>query len=92
VHGDAAGADGLRRALTDWLLDMELVQAGGAAVLDRHIGYYEPYATSHAALDEDMALQQEVRNAVVSLLNTVQLLRDGRFERPDGRLKAPRPK
>ena len=29
VHGDAAGAETLRRALTDWLLDMELVQAGG---------------------------------------------------------------
>ena len=29
VHGDAEGAETLRRSLTDWLLDMELVQAGG---------------------------------------------------------------
>jgi multimeric flavodoxin WrbA len=92
VHGDAAGANGLRRALTDWLLDMELVQAGGAAVLDRYIGYYEPYATSHQALDRDTAVQQEVRNAVTSLLNTVRLMREGRYDRPDGELKAPRPK
>ena len=47
VHGDAEGADVLRRSLTDWLLDMDLVQAGNSAVLDRYIGYYEPYATSH---------------------------------------------
>jgi multimeric flavodoxin WrbA len=92
AHGDAEGADVVRRALADWLTDMELVQAGNAAVLDRYIGYYEPYATSHEALDRDEAMQEEARNAARSLVATVRLMRSGRYERPDGRLKAPRPK
>jgi multimeric flavodoxin WrbA len=92
VHGDAAGADVLRRSLADWLLDMELVQAGNAATLDRYVGYYEPYATSHAALDRDHAVQQEVRNVARSLVATVSLMRDGRRDRPDEDLDWPRPK
>ena len=92
VHGDAAGAEGLRRALTDWLLDLELVKAGGMATLDRYIGYYEPYATSHEALDRDEAVQDEVRNAARSLINTVRLMREGRYEQPDAGLESPRPK
>src|SRR6185436_19652911 len=50
VHGDTVGAETLRRSLTDWLTDMDLVPAAGAATIDRYIGYYEPYATSHDAL------------------------------------------
>jgi multimeric flavodoxin WrbA len=92
VHGDAEGADVLRRSLTDWLQDMDLVQAGNAAVLDRYIGYYEPYATSHAALDQDTALQEEVRNAARSLVSAVRLMRDGGYPRPDAGLSPPRPK
>ncbi|HUF36811.1 MAG TPA: NAD(P)H-dependent oxidoreductase [Gemmatimonadales bacterium] len=92
VHGDAAGAEGLRRGLTDWLLDMELVKAGGAATLDRYIGYYEPYATSHEALDRDTAVQEEVRNAARSLVNTIRLMREHRYEKPDEELASPRPK
>ena len=92
AHGDAAGAEALRRAITDWLLDMELVQAGRAATLDRYIGYFEPYATSHAALDRDQAVQEEVRNAARSLVNTVRLMRQGRYQQPDADLAAPRPK
>ena len=92
THGDAAGAESLRRALTDWLLDMELVKAGGMATLDRYIGYYEPYATSHDALDRDQAVQEEVRNAARSLVNTVRLMRDNRYPRPDEGLTSPRPK
>ncbi len=91
VHGDAEGADTLRRSLVDWLTDMELVQAGRSSVLDRYVGYYEPYATSHEALDRDEALQTEVRNAAASLVNQVQLIRDGRRE-PDENIQAPRPK
>lgn len=52
----------------------------------------QPYATSHQALDRDTAVQEEVRNAVTSLLNTVRLMREGRYDRPDGELKTPRPK
>jgi multimeric flavodoxin WrbA len=92
VHGDAEGAGTLRRNLTDWLLDMELVEAGNSATLDRYIGYYEPYATSHDALDRDVAVQEEVRNVARSLVNTVSLIRSNRFERPDKGLESPRPK
>jgi multimeric flavodoxin WrbA len=35
VHGDAAGAETLRRSLVDWLTDMELIPAAVTAVLDR---------------------------------------------------------
>ena len=91
VHGDAAGADTLRRSLVDWLTDMKLIQAGSAAILDRYVGYYQPYATSHEALDGDTAFQEEVRNAARSLLNQVNLIRQGRRE-PDAELADPRPK
>lgn len=92
VHGDAEGAGTLRRNLTDWLLDMDLVQAGNSATLDRYIGYYEPYATSHEALDRDLAVQEEVRNVARSLLSTVRLMRSGRFPHPDEGLREPRAK
>jgi multimeric flavodoxin WrbA len=35
VHGDAAGAETLRRSLTDWLVDMKLVPAAPTALIDR---------------------------------------------------------
>ena len=92
VHGDAAGAETLRRSLTDWLTDMELVQAGGEATLDRYIGYYEPYATSHDALDRDTAVQAEVRNVARSLGEALGLQQRGEFGRPDRALEDPRPK
>jgi multimeric flavodoxin WrbA len=90
VHGDAVGAETLRRNLHDWLCDMNLVPAGGEANIDRYIGYYEPYATSHDALDKDEAIQQEVRNAARALLKTVGQLRAGELRQDD--LPSPRPK
>jgi multimeric flavodoxin WrbA len=92
AHGDAAGAEGLRRALTDWLHDMELIDAGNAATLDRYVGYYEPYATSHEALDRDQAFQEEVRNAARALVQAIRLQRSGHYEPPDRGLVSPRPK
>jgi multimeric flavodoxin WrbA len=92
VHGDTEGAETVRRDLTDWLLNMELVQAGKAATLDRYIGYYEPYATSHDALDRDLALHEEARNVARSLVSTVRLIRGNRLPRPDQELQEPRPK
>jgi len=92
VHGDAAGAEVLRRSLTDWLTDMELVPAGNAATLDRYIGYFEPYATSHAALDRDEAVQEEVRNAARTLVGAVVAMREGKLTRSDAGLREPRPK
>jgi multimeric flavodoxin WrbA len=91
VHGDAEGADTLRRSLVDWLHDMHLVQAGRSAAIDRYVGYYEPYATSHEALDRDEALQNEVRNAASSLVSMVEQIRAG-ARQPDEKLEDPRPK
>jgi multimeric flavodoxin WrbA len=92
VHGDAAGGDQLRRALTDWLLDMELVQAGNHGTADRYIGYMEPYATSHEALDRDSAVQEEVRNVARALVDSVRLAREGKRVDPGEELRDPRPK
>ncbi|MDB5915434.1 MAG: NADPH-dependent reductase [Ramlibacter sp.] len=92
VHGDVAGIEGTRRALCDWLDWMGLIDAGVQARLDRFIGYYEPYATSHVTLDHDEAVQQEVRNATLAVVNAVAELRAGRLSAPDARLPRPRPK
>jgi multimeric flavodoxin WrbA len=91
VHADAAGAEGLRRMLHDWLTDMHLVSAGADAMLDRYIGYYEPYAMSHDALDRDPALRQEVSNVAAGLARAVKEARRGRHRKPPAR-PAPRPK
>jgi multimeric flavodoxin WrbA len=90
VHGDVVGAETLRRSLVDWLSDMELIPAADAS-LDRYIGYYEPYATSHDALDRDAAVQQEVTNAATVLCETIRLARTGKLVRPV-KPDAPRPK
>ena len=92
VHGDAAGTETLRRILADWLTDMHLVPAGHAAQLDRYIGYYEPYATSHDAFDREHDFQEETRHAASSLVEAVKLLRRGKLPQPDARLKEQRPK
>lgn len=60
--------------------------------LDRYIGYYTPYATSHEALDRDAEVQEEVRNVARALAIAVGELRSGRALRPDEHLRAPRPK
>jgi hypothetical protein len=92
VHGDVAGIDGTRRALSDWLDWMGLVDAGAGARLERYIGYYEPYATSHEALDADTAVQDEVRRAASAVSIAVGLMRDGRLRQGDEGLPKPRTK
>ncbi len=92
VHGDVAGLESVRRALCDWLDWMGLIDAGALARLDRYIGYYEPYATSHDALDRDTAVQEEVRNAARALVEAVNQVRAGTLSKPDAKLKTPRPK
>jgi hypothetical protein len=77
VHGDAVGAETLRRSLTDWLTDMKLLPAMAAGGIDRYIGYYEPYASSHDALDRDADVQQEVRGVAKALAAAVPLARAG---------------
>jgi multimeric flavodoxin WrbA len=83
VHGDAAGAETLRRSLSDWLSDMKLLPAIAQGGIDRYIGYYEPYATSHDALDKDTAVQEEVRHAAKAIIEAVGLMRAGRFPQPE---------
>jgi len=92
VHGDVAGIEGTRRGLSDWLDWMGLLDAGSIARLDRYIGYYEPYATSHDALDADGAVQAEVRNVAKAVAGAVKALREGRLSHPDKDLPQPRPK
>ncbi len=92
VHGDVAGIEGTRRALSDWLDWMGLIEAGHKARLDRFIGYYEPYATSHQALDEDTAVQDEVRNVARAVARTIADVRAGRHVEGDAALEDPRPK
>jgi multimeric flavodoxin WrbA len=91
VHGDTEGATATRRALTDWLLAMEFEAAGAAAEIDRYIGYWKPYATNHTELDDDTAIQDEVRVAAATLWAAVVARRTGQTA-PPPRLKQPREK
>jgi multimeric flavodoxin WrbA len=92
VHGDAAGVENLRRILTDWLEDIGLIRAAHEAVSGAYVGYYEPYATSHDAFDKDRPFQQEVMNAMRSLIAGVNLQRAGKFPVSDAKLEPPREK
>jgi multimeric flavodoxin WrbA len=92
VHGDVAGIEGSRRALSDWLDWMGFIDAGVQARLDRYIGYYEPYATSHDALDRDELVQEEARNVARAVAKTVVELRAGRLQAVQPKLSRPRPK
>jgi multimeric flavodoxin WrbA len=92
VHGDTVGAETLRRILVDWAADMHMIAAGARAETDGYIGYFEPYATSHEALDKDRAFQIETRNAAAALCEAVTARRQGRMAEPGERLKQPRPK
>ena len=92
VHGDVAGIEGARRALSDWLDWMGFIDAGAQARLDRFIGYYEPYATSHDTLDRDLPMQEETRNVAHAVAKAVAELRAGRLAAAQPRTTRPRPK
>lgn len=92
AHGDATGLENLQHMLADWLTDMGLIAAGPKAELARYIGYFEPYATSHQALDRDRDFQEELRNAARTLVEAVQLQRAGKLPLAGAALKDPRPK
>lgn len=79
VHGDVEGAENVRRSLSDWLRFMDLTPAGVNAELDRYIGYWQEYATSHEALDADLAIQNEVKNAALTLAEAAHAKRAGRL-------------
>jgi multimeric flavodoxin WrbA len=92
VHGDVEGVQDVRRAISDWLCFMHLRPAGPTAQLDRYIGYWQPYATSHDELDADQAVQEEVRNAARTLLEGVQAMRSGKLVNAGEHLSHPRQK
>jgi multimeric flavodoxin WrbA len=92
VHGDVAGIEDTRRSLSDWLDWMGLIDAGTQARLDRYIGYFEPYASSHEALDKDLAVQEEARNVARAVAHTVKALRSGQLAAIQPQLRKPRPK
>lgn len=92
VHGDVEGAENVRRSVSDWLCFMKLKPAGRQAELDRYIGYWKPYATSHEELDADHAIQEEVRNAARTLADAVMEQRAGRSSMAGAMLESPRQK
>jgi multimeric flavodoxin WrbA len=92
VHGDVEGAENARRSVSDWLRFMKLAPAGPLAELDRYIGYWKPYATSHDELDNDEVMQEEVRNAARTLANAVMARRAGRQSIAGAELEEPRQK
>jgi multimeric flavodoxin WrbA len=92
VYGDVEGAVDVRRSLSDWLRYMHLSPAGTLAEVDRYIGYWKPYTTSHQELDADDGFQEEMRNAARTLLQAVTAKRAGRFVAAGEELRAPRQK
>lgn len=88
VHGDTEGAESLRTALARWLDAMGLISAGAQAVVDRYIGYYEPYGTAHQAFDRDRALHEEARNVARLVVGAARKQR----RQPAPVLEDPRPK
>ncbi|MGX8012847.1 flavodoxin family protein [Mesorhizobium sp. ORM8.1] len=92
VHGDTEGAANVRHALADWLRSMKLDPVGEAGELDRYIGYWKPYATSHDELDADSDIQAEVKNAALALADAVAKRRAREFPAIGAGLEDPRPK
>lgn len=92
VHGDVAGVEAQRRNLCDQLDWMGFIAAGFKGRLDRYIGYYESYAESHEALDQDQAMQAEALMVAEALQLTIGQLRQGIDLQPTQQVKAVRPK
>jgi multimeric flavodoxin WrbA len=92
VHGDVADANTLRDGLAEWLDWSGFISAGVESQIDRFIGYFEPYATSHEALDKDEAIVEEARNVARAVSNAIAGMRAGSLAQPDSGLKPPRQK
>jgi multimeric flavodoxin WrbA len=92
AHGDTVGAETLRRILIDWACDLHMIPAGSMAELDSYIGYYEPYATSHEALDRDRAFWVDLRKPALTLSDAVIAQRRGQIANPGATLVEGRPK
>jgi multimeric flavodoxin WrbA len=89
VHGDTEGAENVRRSLSDWLKSMELQPAGALAEIDRYIGYWEPYATSHESYEADERMQAEIRNAAKVLARAIGDKRAGRLADAEREVEEP---
>ena len=85
---------GWRACAAHWLIGSKrwASPSGNQGVVDRYIGYYEPYATSHDALDKDEAIVEETRHVARSIITRVRSLRDGSYVAPDAHLTPPRQK
>ncbi|ODS86115.1 MULTISPECIES: flavodoxin family protein [unclassified Devosia] len=92
VHGDVEGTENVRRSVSDWLRFMGLEAAGKKAEVDRYIGYWKPYATSHQELDADTAMQGEVKNAAQAVADAIKAKRSGSWVAAGAELKPPRQK
>lgn len=92
VHGDVEGAENVRRSVSDWLKFMKFTPAGPDAEIDRYIGYWEPYATSHDALDKDRDIQAEVEIAAEQLGRALKARRAGELVTTYEGLESPRQK
>jgi multimeric flavodoxin WrbA len=71
---------------------MKFTPAGPDAEIDRYIGYWEPYATSHEALDRDTDMQAEVRIAAEQLARALKARRSGELVTTYEGLESPRQK
>ena len=56
-----------------------MIPSGHLALIDRYVGYFAPYATSHDDLDRDTDFQDEVRNAARALVQAVKDRRSGKL-------------
>ena len=71
---------------------MGLIDSGQPALLDRFIGYCEPYATSREYLDRGLPVQQEARDVARAVALAVKELRKGSFAAVQPQVQRPRPK
>lgn len=71
---------------------MDLTPACVNAEIDRYIGYWKPYATGHDELDADQAIQDEVRNAALTLAEAAHANHAGKLLQAGRDLQPPRQK
>jgi hypothetical protein len=72
--------------------EMDLITTGNYGDIGRYIGYFEPYASSHEALDRDIKIQEEVRNAARNLVLSVRAQKRHQLDSFIPELYDPRPK